>query len=179
MYQTPDRIMQLSKAGFEAALNVANITLQSTERLLDLNLKTAKEALDESLRSAKALTEVRNVQDLVALQSNVAQPNIDKALAYSRELYEVASQAQGEISKLVEAQIAQLNEEMLAALDKAAKAAPAGSEPAFAAFKSALAMANSAYDTFSKVTRQAAEAAVNNGSQVAAQVAKNARKKAH
>src|SRR5690606_11551668 len=103
--------------------------------LLDLNLKTAKEALDESLRSAKALTEVRNVQDLVALQSNVAQPNIDKALAYSRELYEVASQAQGEISKLVEAQIAQLNEEMLAALDKAAKAAPAGSEPAFAAFK--------------------------------------------
>ncbi|MPZ42602.1 MAG: phasin family protein [Betaproteobacteria bacterium] len=179
MEQAPERFMQLGKSSMEAALSVANITLQSTERLIDLNLKTAKAALDESLRKAKALTEAKNVQDLVALQSSDAQPGIDKALAYSRSVYEVATQAQTELNKLVEARLTQVNEELIAALDKAAKAAPAGSEPAFAAFKSALVMANSAYDTFAKVARQATDAAVNNGSQVAAQVAKNARKKAH
>ncbi|MGH8636181.1 MAG: phasin family protein [Burkholderiales bacterium] len=179
MEQAPERFMQLGKSSIEAALSVANITLQSTERLIDLNLKTAKEALDESLRNAKALTEAKNVQDVVALQSSAAQPGIDKALAYSRSVYEVATQAQTELNKLVEARLTQVNEELIAALDKAAKAAPAGSEPAFAAFKSAMVMANSAYDTFAKVTRQAADAAVNNGSQVAAQVAKNARKKAY
>src|SRR5690606_4798711 len=120
-----------------------------------------------------------NVQDLVSLQTTVAQPGIDKALAYSRQLYEVASQAQSELNKLVEARMAQVSEELIAAVDSAAKAAPAGSEPAFAAFKSALTMANSAYDTFARVARQAAEAAVANGTQAAAQAARNTRKKAH
>ena len=179
MYQAPDQFMQIGKSSIEAALTVANITLQSTERLLDLNLKTAKEALDESMRSAKALSEAKNVQDIVALQSTAAQPGIDKAIAYSRSLYEVASQAQTELNKLVEAQMAQVNEEFMAALDKAAKSAPAGSEPAFAAFKSAMAMANTAYDTFSKVARQAAETAVVNGSATVAHVARSAKRKAH
>jgi phasin family protein len=179
MYQTPDHFMQLGKSSIEAALSFATITLQSTERLLDLNLKTAKDALDESIRSAKALTAAKNVQDVVAVQSSVAQPGIDKAIAYSRGLYEVASQAQSELNKLIEARIAVVSEELTTALDKAAKAAPAGSEPAIAAFKSAMAMANTAYDTFSKVARQAADAAVSNGAQVAVQVVKSAGKKAH
>jgi phasin family protein len=179
MYQTPDRFMQFGKSSIEAALTVANITLQSTERLLDLQLKTAKEALVDSMRSARALSEAKNVQEMVALQSTAAQPGIDKAIAYSRSLYEVASQAQTELNKLVEAQMAQVNEEFLAALDKAAKAAPAGSEPAFAAFKSAMAMANTAYDTFAKAARQATETAVSNGTNAAAHIARNTKKKAH
>jgi phasin family protein len=179
MEQTPDRFIQIGQSSIETALTVANITLQSTERLLDLHMKTAKEALDESMRSAKALSEAKNVQDMVALQSTAAQPGIDKAIAYSRGLYEVASQAQAEINKLVEAQMAQVNDGFIAALDKAAKAAPAGSEPAFAAFKSAMAMANTAYDTFSKAARQAAETAVVNGSATVAHVARSAKKKAH
>jgi phasin family protein len=155
------------------------MTLLRTERLLDLQLKTAKEALVDSLRRARALSEARNVQEMVALQSTAAQPGIDKAIAYSRTLYEVASQAQTELNKLVEAQMAQVNEEFLSALDKAAKAAPAGSEPAFAAFKSAMAMANTAYDTFARAARQAADTAVSNGSSAVANVARTTKKKAH
>jgi phasin family protein len=179
MYPTPDRFMQFGKSSLEAALAVAAITLQSTERLLDLNIKTAKEALDQGMRNAKTLSEASNVQELVTLQSSAAQPGIDKAIAYSRGLYEVASQAQGELNKLVEARMTRVNEDLIAALDTAAKAAPAGSEPAIAAFKSAVVMANSAYDTFARVARQTADAAVSNGSQVVTQVARTAGKKAH
>jgi phasin family protein len=180
MYQTPDQFMQIGKSSIEAALTVANITLQSTERLLDLNLKTAKEALVQGIRSARALTEAKNVQEIVELQSTTAQPGLDKAIAYSRGLYEVASQAQSELSKLVETQMAQVNGELIAALDKAAKTAPVGSEPAFAALKSAVAMANSAYDNFTKVARQAADSAVSNGANAAAQLVRGgAKKRAH
>ena len=44
-------------------------------------------------------------------------------------------------------------------LDKYAKNAPAGSDVAIAAVKSALAAANSAYDSFAKVAKQATEIA--------------------
>lgn len=177
MYQAPDQFMQFGKSSIEAALNVANITLQGTERLLDLNLKAAKDALDQSMRSAKALAEAKNVQDLFSVQSS-AQPNLQQVLAYSRSLYEVAAQTQTQLNRVLEERMAKVSGELVAAVDKAVKAAPAGSESAFAAFKSALAAANTAYDTVSKVARETAEVAVNNATQ-SAPAARPAKKKSH
>ena len=181
MYQAPEQFTQLGKSSIETALSVANITLQSTERLVDLQLKAAKEVLDQSMRSAKALTGAKNVQDLIALQSTAAQPNVEKVLAYSRSLYEVASDAQTRINKLVEARMTEFSDDLMAAMDQAVKNAPAGSESAVAAFKSAVTAANTAYDTLSKVARQTADVAVNNAASAASQThsTKNAKKRAH
>ena len=51
------------------------------------------------------------------------------------------------------------DERLTALLDKAVKNAPAGSDVAVAGIKSMLAAANSAYDNFAKVTKQATEIA--------------------
>lgn len=179
MYQAPEQFVQFSKSSLEAALTLANITLQSTERLMGLQLKTAKEALDQSMKSAKALSDVRNVQDLVALQSVATQPGMEKVMEYSRTLYEVASDTQARINKVMEARMAEFSGDFMAAVDKAVKTAPAGSETAFAAFKSAMAAANSAYDTMSRAARQATDAAASNAVAQVAQVAKVAKKKSH
>ena len=176
MYQAPEQFVQFSKSSLEAALTLANITLQSTERLMDLQLKTAKEALDQSMKSAKALSDVKNVQDLMALQTTSTQPGMDKVIEYSRSLYEVASDAQARINKVMEARMAEFSGDLMAAVDKAVKTAPAGSESAFAAFKSAMAAANTAYDTLTRAARQATDAAATSA---VAQVAKVAKKKAH
>jgi phasin family protein len=179
MYQSPEQFIQLGKSSIEAALSVANITLQGAERLVGLQLKTAKEALDESMRSARALSSVKTVQDLIALQSTTAQPGIEKALAYSRSLYEVASETQVQINKVLEDRMAKVSGELVAAVDKAVKNAPAGSESALAAFKSAVAAANTAYETFSKVARDATDVAVTNAAAHAAKAAAPAKRKTH
>lgn len=172
MYQAPEQLMHLSKSNIEAALSLANITLQSAERLVDLNLKTAKEALDQSLRSAKAFSEAKNVQEIVNLQSTSAQPSLEKAMAYSRCLYEVAAETQSRISKVLEGRLAELNGNLMTAVDEAIKSAPAGSENAFTAFKSAVAAANSAYETLARATQPTAANTV-------PQAAKSAKKKTH
>jgi len=178
MYQSPEQFMQLGKSSVEAALSLATITLQSTERLVGLQMKTAKEALDESIKTAKALTDVKNVQELLSFQSTAAQPSMDKVVAYSRSLYEVAAETQTQISKVFEERMSKVSGELVAAMDKAVKTAPAGSETAIAAFKSAVAAASTAYDTMSKVAREAADMAMNNASAQAAKVAA-AKKKTH
>ena len=178
MYQSPEQFMQFGKSSLEAALSLANITLQSTERLVGLQMKTVKDALDESIKSAKALSDVKNVQDLMSLQSTTAQPSLEKVVEYSKSVYEVAADTQPQINKVLEDRMTKVSGEIVAAIDKAAKTAPAGSEAAVAAFKSAFAAANTAYDTLSKVSREAADMAVNNVSAQAAKVAA-AKKKAH
>jgi phasin family protein len=176
MYQSPEQFMQFGKSSLEAALSLANITLQSTERLIGLQLNTVKEALDESITRAKALSEVKNVQELMSLQSGTAQPNLEKVLAYSRSVYEVAADAQTQINKVMEERIGKMTGEVMAAVDKAVQTAPAGSEAAVAAFKSAVTAANTAYDTLSKVSREAADLAMNNATAQAAKAAAAKRK---
>ena len=55
--------------------------------------------------------------------------------------------------------LAELNKTVVSLLDKISKNAPAGSDVALAAVKSALAAANTAYDSFTKVAKQATELA--------------------
>jgi len=157
--KTPEQFATASKANVESMLNLANAAFANVERLAALNLNTARSVLEDSVANAKALLAVKDVQSLMNLQASLAQPLIEKAVAYNRSVYEIASQNQEEVSTLFAAQIAELNKNVAAALDQAAKSAPAGSDTAIAAMKSAIATANSAYGSVSKAAKQVAEIA--------------------
>ena len=158
-YAVPEQFTAANKASVETLLTIANTAFASAERLAALNLNTARSILEDTVASAKTLMGAKDVQELVALQATLAQPAVEKAVAYSRSVYEIATQTQEEFSKVVEAQYAEANKNVSAALDKAVKNAPAGSDVAVAAVKSALAAANSAYDSVSKAAKQVAEIA--------------------
>lgn len=157
MFATPETLANANKANVEALLTLANTAFASAERLAALNLNTARSLLEDGVSNAKALLGAKDLQEAITLQATLAQPSIEKAVAYSRSVYEISAQTQEEMSKLVEAQFAEVNKNVASALDKAAKSAPAGSDVAVAAVKSAIAAANSAYDTMSKAAKQVAE----------------------
>ena len=158
-FATPEQFSASNKANIETLLTIANTAFASAERFAALNLNTARAMLEDSVASAKALMSVKDVQELVSLQSALAQPSVEKAVAYSRSVYEIATQTQEELSKVFEGQYADLNKNVTSALDKAAKGAPAGSDVAVAAVKQAIAAANSAYDSMTKAAKQVAEIA--------------------
>lgn len=159
MYNTPEQFSSVNKANVETLMTVANTAFASAERIAALNLNTARTLLEESVSNAKSLLAIKDVQELMNLQTSLAQPALDKAIAYSRSLYEIATQTQEEFGKIIESQFAEVNKNVATVLDKAAKNAPAGSDVAVAAVKSAIAAANSAYDTMTKAAKQVAEIA--------------------
>lgn len=186
MIATPEKLAASNKATVESLLSVSATAMASAERLAALNLNTARAMIEDSMANLKALTEAKDPQAFVALQTSLVQPGAEKLVAYYRSVYEIASQNQEEISKLLESQFAELNKTMNAALDEAAKSAPAGSDVAISAVKSALAAANSTYDSVSKAARQVVDIAEANVSSatsaavkaVGATAAKPARKSA-
>jgi phasin family protein len=159
MTATPEQFIAINKANVETLLSLANTAFANAERLAALNLNTARSVLEDGVANTKALLGAKDVQELVSLQSSLAQPLVEKVVAYTRSVYEITSQSQEEVSKLLEAQVAELNKGIASALDQAAKSAPAGSDVAVAAVKSAIAAANSAYDSLSKTAKQVAEIA--------------------
>jgi len=162
MYATPEQFTAANKSGVEALFTVASAQFAAFERLSALNFNTTKAAFENSVSQAKALLAIKDPQALFSLGTASAQPAIEKAIAYSRSVYEIANQSKTEVAKLVETQAAQANKTVATLLDKVSKNAPAGSDISVAAVKSALAAANSAYDNFTKVVKQATEIAEGN-----------------
>ncbi|KAI5914495.1 phasin family protein [Thauera sp. 2A1] len=183
-FATPEQFAAANKANIENLLTLANSAFASAERLAALNLNTARSILEDGVANTKAMLAAKDVQELLNLQASLAQPIVEKAVAYARSVYEITSQSQEELSKMFEAQVAELNKGVATALDKAAKSAPAGSDVAVAAVKSAIAAANSAYDSMSKAAKQVAEiaeanvAAATNATVKAVSTASKAPKKA-
>ena len=159
MIATPENLTAANEAAVETFLTLANTAFSSAERLAALNLSTSRSLIEDGVTNIKALLGAKDPQEFFALQTKLAQPSVEKLTAYSRDLYEIATATKDEISKIVESQFADLNKSVTSALDKAAKNAPAGSDAAFAAVKSAFATANSAYENISKATKQAVETA--------------------
>ena len=157
MYVTPEQIQAAQKANVEALLAVANAQFAAFEKLANIGAGAVKSAFEDSIANTRALLGAKDVQDFVTLQNSFAQPAIEKAIAYSKSVYEVATEANSEFTRVAERRVAEWNENFVSLLDKVSKNAPAGSDVAVAAVKSMLAAANSAYDNMNKVARQATE----------------------
>jgi phasin family protein len=158
MVNVPEQFVATNKENLDSFLAFAGIASASAEKLIDLQMKAAKALFADSVKNAQALASARDVQQFTELQTSIAQPAAEKATAYARSVYAVVAETQAEMTRFFEERVGEMNKTMVSALDKAAKSAPAGSDVAVAAVKSAVAAANQAYDAFSKASKQMTEA---------------------
>ena len=159
MIKTPEQFVAANKATVDALLSLANTALSSAERIAALNLNTARSMLEDGVTNAKALIGAKDAQEAVKLSVAQAQPVVEQVVAYSRSLYEISAQSKEEISKLLEGQFGDFQKQISNLIDTAAKNAPAGSDVAVAAVKSALEAANSSFGNMRNIVKQATEIA--------------------
>ena len=153
MTVTVNPIAELGRAALESASKAARISMDSAERAITVQLEYAKGALSQASLNARAVSQVKDVQELFALRARIAENAMENLMGYSRSLYEVASEAQSEYSRLAEERMARFQRAVTEGVEQAASAAPAGSDVAVAAMKSQLAAATAAYDTFTKAAK--------------------------
>ncbi len=157
-----DQIPASGKNGFETLRAFADTAFVGAERLGALNLNVTRTILEDGIANGRALFGISDIRELVDLQLSQAQPAADKSVKYARSVYEIASQTQREISTLIEDRFRAFNNDLSTAFDKATRNAPAASDVAVTAVKSALAAANSAFESASKAARDVAALADDN-----------------
>jgi phasin family protein len=155
LYPTPEDLSAAQKQNIEAMMKLSQKAFEGIEKMVELQLNAARASLQETADKFQA-------QDVVSLNKDIATPNAEKALAYSRTIYDIASQTSSEFHRLVDAQIADANKKLIDALDDFSRSAPAGSEGVVAMMKSSLTAASSAYETANKAARQVVEMAERN-----------------
>lgn len=162
MSAIPQQVLNSQKAAIEALVSIQGSVFGGFEKLVDLNLKAMKATLDEVSEKSQQVANVKDAQEAVAMTSSLVQPSAEKAMAYSKHVYDIMTSVQADLTKLGEAQLAEGQKHMQEAIEHLAKNAPAGSESAVAMLKNGLVQANTAFDSMTKAAKQAAEVAEKN-----------------
>lgn len=180
MFPFQEQISAATKANFESQLALVTAltgkAFDSVEKLIALNMNTAKAALDETTAHTQQLMTAKGPQELFSLNASKAQPGAEKALAYGRELMGIASGLQSEVVKAAEAQVAEHGRKLSTLVEEVSKNAPAGSENVVAFVKSAIANANAGVEQLSRSTKQAVQAMEANMNNAAVQFSQAAGK---
>lgn len=119
-----------AKSQFENQLDIANhyasTAFEGVQQVIALNFSTTRASVERSSALAKQLLEAKDPRDLI-----VQTPTLDNVLAYSRELYSIASKTQSELLKLVKEQFEEATAGAAAAAAKPlALAASVANQPA-------------------------------------------------
>jgi phasin family protein len=161
MLPIQDQLSVVTKTNLETQfatfIALTNKTLDSVEKLFDLNINAVKASLEESSSVTRQFMAARDPQEFFSLMKAQVGPNAEKAVSYGRQLVNIASSTQADFAKAAEGQIAQATSKVSKLIADAARQAPVGSENVVAIVKSAIDNANSSYEQVSKTTRKAGE----------------------
>ncbi|TSE31168.1 phasin: phasin family protein [Tepidimonas thermarum] len=156
---TPEQLAAAHKANIEMLYGLTRKAFEGVEKLVELNLQATKAALRDSADHTQALLSAKDAQELLQRQAALLQPLAEKAVAYSRQLYDIAASTGSAFAQAAEDNAADAQRKALAVMDNVAKNAPAGTEAAVEAMRSAVQAASSAMETIQQAVKQAAELA--------------------
>jgi phasin family protein len=170
----PEQLFASNKVNAATLFALTNQAFEGFHRLVELNLQTVRSALVESEAHWQELLSMSGKSPEVFLtwQAGLMQPAAGKALAYSRQLYGIASSTQAELTKVVQAQSEHHNRANRTLVDNVVSNVPAGTEVATAMLKSAFSTASNAYETMRIAADHAIELAKGNFAATAADVTK-------
>ncbi len=159
---TPEQLAAAHKANIEMLFGLTRQAFEGVERLVELNLQATRAALRDAASETDALLSAKDAQELLQRQAALLQPMAEKALAYSRQLYEIAASTGSAFAQAAQNNLAESQHKVEAVVDNVARNAPAGSEAAVAAMRNAVQAAAVAMETVQKAMQQASELAHTN-----------------
>ena len=165
---TVEQIMSANKANVEILFGLTSKAFEGVEKLVELNVAASRAILAETASQAQSVLSAKDAQEVLTLQSSLLQPMAEKAAAYTRNVYDIATGTGAEFGKAFEAQTAEGQQKFMSLVENTAKNAPAGSETAVAFMKGAVAAANNALESVQKSVKQASELAESNFNAVTA-----------
>jgi len=162
LYPTPEDLSKAQQANIDAMTKLTQKAFEGVQKMVELQLNAAKASLHDTAEKFQALTSVKDAQQAISLNKELATPAAEQALNYSKAIYDIAAETSTEVQRLIDAQITETNRRLMDTLDAFAKTAPPGSESVIAMMKSSLTAAGSAYETANKAARQVVDMAERN-----------------
>jgi phasin family protein len=157
-----------TQVAFYNTLHTSSVA--AIEKLLELNMSTAKVTTEESAVICKQLISSQDAKEVQAILGALPQSILAKATAYSSHIANIGSASQTELTRAAEQQFADMGARLTSLIDQASKGMPIGSENPATTAKAVIAGASAGYEQFNKTAQQAGEAVAAQASNAAEKV---------
>jgi len=154
-----EQLAAAQKANAEVMLALLRTAFNGVERLTALNVAASREFFNNSVANSQQLLGAKDAATVAKLNAELAQPNLEKLVEYSRNVYELTTDVQKELTSVIEAQYGKLTKNAASAVQKASASAPIGGDVFAAAMNSVINASSQAFESLNSVTRQLSEIA--------------------
>ena len=155
MMNSQQQLLDFYRAGLSATGDMMRASFEGAERLRTQQLAAIKEALAAHVSAVAEIKDAKGIDELVAIQAKLAGTQYQTVIGYWSSVGEAAREQQLDITRRVQAQIAQIRDNVQQALG----AAPAGFEPFVQALRSLVDTTSAAYALTARATEEAAKLA--------------------
>ncbi|MBN8443142.1 MAG: phasin family protein [Thauera sp.] len=150
-----DQLNELQKKNLEAAMRLAQLSIENSQRIMEIQVSTAKTLFEEGVHNAKALSSVKDPKEMMDLRTQFAQSTTEKMLACAREIAEITTRTQAEVGKLVGEQLTTGSHDVFEAMQKMFKGMPITDQNALGAMQTAMETTRAAFEQMTRASTQA------------------------
>jgi phasin family protein len=156
MLVTQEQIQAANKANLETLAQLSRKTFEGVEKLLDLNLQVAKTMMSETVDHLDDSAHATDIKEILAQQANFVQPMGEKALSYSRHIYNIMKQTQANLVEVSADDMKKRTEQIQKMMQQTWNADTPNASNALAnMLKQAVANANTTFEASQKAIKQA------------------------
>lgn len=153
-----EQLAAAQKANAEVMMALLRTAFNGVERLTTLNMAATREFFNNTVANTQQLLKAKDANEVAKLNSELAKPNVDKLMDYSRSVYDLVAEMQKEVTSVMEAQYSSFTKNASSVVEKA-KTAPVGGDVFAATMQSMLNASTKAFDNMTSMAKQLSDIA--------------------
>lgn len=154
-----EQLAAAQKANAEALTALVRTVFNGVERLTAINIAASREFFNSAVSNTQQILGAKDANELAKLNADLAKPNVEKWVDYSRSIYDLTAQVQKEITSVIEAQYGNFAKSASSAVQKASAGAPVGGDVFATAMNSLLDASSKAFGNMTSIAKQFTEIA--------------------
>jgi phasin family protein len=107
-----EQFSELHRKNMEAAMRMAQLSIENSQRIMALQSELAKEMFQSGVENAKAQTGAQDPMAMMQLRTQYAQETTQRMVAAAQQIAEISNSARAEFARLVTEQLASGSQDM-------------------------------------------------------------------
>ena len=145
-------ISELNRKNMEAAMRLAQMSIENSQRVMALQNELARELFNDGVENARAQSGAQDPQVVMRLRAEYAQETARKMMAVAQQVAEIGNDARLAFSRMLTEQLASGSQEMADAFQGFFKSLPGQNPNMLEMMQQAMATANNAFEQIAKAT---------------------------
>jgi len=147
-----EQFSELHRKNMEAAMKLAQMSMENSQRIISLQVDAAKKMFKESAESVQALSAAKDPQEAVALRTQYTKDTAQMMMETARQIAEIGNASRTEFSHLMTEQLASGSKDMMETFQAFFSSLPGQNNNVMETMQKAMATANSAFEQIAKAS---------------------------